>query len=87
MHLQAQRFSRVKIAEIRLYHADGVREGRAKSNVYASLRNEIDKLRTEYQKDFGSAPTMVDYLHLELLRTLAHDDDRLLGPEYPGPLF
>jgi hypothetical protein len=29
---------------------------------------------------------MVDYLHLEILRSLAHDDDRLLGPEYPGPM-
>jgi hypothetical protein len=87
MHLQAQRFSRVKIAELRLYHAEAVREGRAKSDLYGSLRSEIDKLRAEYEKDFAATPTMVDYLHLELLRTLAHDDDRLLGENYPGPLI
>ena len=29
---------------------------------------------------------MVDYLHLELLRTLANDDADLLGSEYPGPM-
>jgi hypothetical protein len=87
LHLQAQRFSRVKVAELRLYHADAVREGRAKSDLYGGLREEIDKLRTEYQKDFATTPTMVDYLHLELLRTLAHDDDRLLGANYPGPLI
>jgi len=29
---------------------------------------------------------MVDYLHLELLRTLANDDSDLLGKDYPGPL-
>jgi hypothetical protein len=87
MHLQAQRFSRVKVAELRLYHAEAVREGRAKSDLYGALRGEIDRLRGEYQKDFGSTPTMVDYLHLELLRTLAHDDDRLLGANYPGPLL
>lgn len=86
-HLQAQRFSRVKVAELRLYHADLVRDGRAKSDLYGALRGEIDRLRSEYQKDFASTPTMVDYLHLELLRTLAHDDDRLLGANYPGPLL
>jgi hypothetical protein len=87
MHLQAQRFSRVKVAELRLYHADVVRDGRARSDLYGALRADIDKLREEYQKDFAATPTMVDYLHLELLRTLAHDDDRLLGANYPGPLI
>lgn len=87
IHLQAQRFARVKVAELRLYHAESVREGRAKSDIYGALRSEIDKLRGEYQKDYAGSPTMVDYLHLELLRTLAHDDDRLLGANYPGPLI
>jgi hypothetical protein len=86
LHLQAQRFARVKVAELRLYHGDAVRAGRAKSDIYGALKNEIDGLRSEYQKDFSSAPSMVDYLHVELLRTLAHDDDRLLGANYPGPL-
>jgi hypothetical protein len=87
MHLQAQRFSRVKVAELRLYHADAVRDGRTKSDLYGALQGEIDRLRSEYQKDFAGTLTMVDYLHLELLRTLAHDDDRLLGANYPGPLL
>jgi hypothetical protein len=87
MHLQAQRFSRVKVAELRLYHAEAVREGRAKSNLYNTLQGEIDRLRSEYEKEFATTPTMVDYLHLEFLRTLAHDDDRLLGANYPGPLI
>ena len=87
VHLQAQRFSRVKVAELRLYHAEKVRDGRARSDLYGALQSEIDGLRSEYQKDFVSTPTMVDYLHLELLRTLAHDDDRLLGETYPGPLI
>jgi hypothetical protein len=29
---------------------------------------------------------MVDYLHLEIVRSLAHDDERLLGAGYPGPM-
>jgi len=87
MHLQAQRFSRVKVAELRLYHADAVRDGRAKADLYGALRTDIDRLRSEYQRDFATTPTMVDYLHLEILRTLAHDDDRMLGETYPGPLL
>lgn len=87
LHLQAQRFSRVKVAELRLYHSDAVRDGRAKSDLYSALREDIDRLRAEYHKDFAATPTMVDYLHLEILRTLAHDDDRLLGASYPGPLL
>jgi hypothetical protein len=87
LHLQAQRFARVKVAELRLYHAEAVREGRAKLDLYGGLRAEIDKLRGEFEKDFAATPAMVDYLHLEVLRTLAHDDDRLLGETYPGPLI
>jgi hypothetical protein len=87
VHLHAQRFARVKVAELRLYHAEKVRDGRAKSDLYGALRSEIDTLRGEYKRDFATTPTMVDYLHIELLRTLAHDDDRLLGDTYPGPLI
>jgi hypothetical protein len=87
MHLQAQRFARVKVAELRLYHAERVREGRAKADLYGVLQAEIDKLRSEFEKDFGATTAMVDYLHVELLKTLAHDDKRLLGETYPGSLF
>ena len=87
VHLQAQRFARVKVAELRLYHADAVRNGRSVSDIYGVLQKEIDTLRSEFQKQFvAKEPTMVDYLHLELLRSLAHDGDRTLGPQYPGPL-
>ena len=87
LHLQAQRFARVKVAELRLYQAERVREGRSRSDLYGALHEEIDKLRRDYLKDFGSTSSMVDYLHLEVIRTLAHDDERLLGPNYPGQLF
>ena len=38
------------------------------------------------EKHMSASPTMVDYLHLEMVRSLANDDADLLGPEYPGPL-
>jgi hypothetical protein len=29
---------------------------------------------------------MVDYLHLELVRSLARDNSQLMGQNYPGPI-
>ncbi|MDQ6665431.1 MAG: hypothetical protein M3Z23_13690 [Acidobacteriota bacterium] len=87
LHLRAQRKARVKVAELRLYRADAVRDGRERGELYRALRPEIDAARAEFLRDFiGVSPTMVDYLHLELLRSLTHEDDRLFGPDYPGPL-
>lgn len=87
IHLQAQRFARVQVAEMRLYKADALRTGVDGKNVYLSLRKEIDEARTQFLQRFLSiSPNMVDYLHLEILRSLVHDDDRLLGHEYPGPM-
>ena len=87
VHQRAQRFARVQVAEIRLYKSENVKTGRAGRNLYASLKTEIDAAREAYHNDFlAASPSMVDYLHSELVRTLANDDAELLGPDYPGPL-
>ncbi len=87
LHLKAQRFARVKVAEMRLYKSAAVRGGRAGQNLYAALRDEIDGGREAYREQFlALSPTMLDYFHVELVRTLANDDAALLGPEYPGSL-
>jgi hypothetical protein len=87
LHSRAQRFARVKVAEMRLYKALAVRAGRSHGDLYGSLGVEIDAAREEYRKDFlQPCASMQDYLHLELVRTLANDDVSLLGPKYPGAL-
>ena len=87
LHLQAQRVARVRVAEMRLYHAEALRRGEAARDIYKELRAEIESARSYFLQTFLSkTPTMVDYLHLEILHNLAHDDDRLLGQEYPGPM-
>lgn len=87
IHLRAQRAARVRVAEMRLYRAAEVQAGRAHGDVYGALRKPIDDARAAFrEKYFGRCPNMVDYLHLELVRTLAHDDPELLGKNYPGPL-
>jgi hypothetical protein len=87
-HLGAQRFARVQAAEIRLRHGGAVRTGRVRRNVYDALRKPIDEAREAFRRQFfASCPSMVDYLHLELVHTLANDDPELLGKDYPGPIL
>jgi hypothetical protein len=87
IHLRAQRFARVQVAEMRLFQAEAVQAGRAQRDLYDALRTGIDGAREQFREKFiALCPSMVDYLHLELVRTLAHEDAEMLGAEYPGPL-
>jgi hypothetical protein len=87
IHFRAQRFARVHVAEMRLYQAEAVQAGRSRARLYQTLRKPIDTARDRFRQTyFSPCPSMVDYLHLELVRTLANDDPELLGKEYPGPM-
>jgi hypothetical protein len=86
-HLRAQRFARVQVSQLQLYHSDAVQDGRRERNLYAHLRTEIDFARATFRRDFlKPSPAMPDYFHEELVRTLANNDGNLLGPDYPGPM-
>lgn len=83
----AQRFARVKVAEIQLYHASSVKAGRVAKDLYGCLKPQIDSARQAYQDSFlMPGHETPDYIHVELVRALANDDATLLGPGYPGPL-
>ena len=85
--LAAQRFARVRIAEIRLYHASAVKAGRAGRDLYGSLKPHIEAARDAFRDRYlKNGTSTADYLHAEIVHALAHDDATLLGPEYPGPL-
>lgn len=87
LHLRAQRFARVQVAEMRLYETDAVQSGRAQHDLYEALRERIDTARASFRRSFFvPCPSMVDYLHLELVKTLAQDDPDALGNDYPGPM-
>ena len=87
LNLRAQRFARVQVAEIRLYQSEKVKKGRAAHDVYTSLKEEIDSAREAFRCEFlNASDSMVDYLHLDLVRTLANDDAEVLGKDYPGPM-
>jgi hypothetical protein len=87
IHLRAQRAARVEVAGLRLHESPAVQSGRTRGDVYGVLRAPIDEARARFREQFFvRCPSMVDYLHLELVRTLAHGDADLLGKDYPGPL-
>lgn len=87
IHLRAQRYARTKVAELVLHHIRKVRQARGKQDLYSMFREEIDAARSDVRRDFFEpCSSMVDYFHLELVRTLAKDDPDALGPDYPGPL-
>ncbi len=87
IHLRAQRFARVQVAEMRLYKPAAVKAGRARRDLYSALKQEIDSSREAFGRLFlAASPTMADYFHMELVRTLANDNAALLGQDYPGPL-
>ena len=87
LHLRAQRFARVQVAGMQLFSPEAVQQGRKSKDLYGALQKDIDAAREMFQKNFlAQSPTMLDYFHVELLRTLANDDPKLLGGKYPGPL-
>ena len=87
LHLRAQRFARTRVAEMLLHKVSQVHAGRKANNLYEMLKEEIDGGREAFRQEFiETCPSMVDYFHLELQRTLAKDNAVALGPDYPGPL-
>ncbi len=85
LHIKAQRFSRVAVAEMELAKPEACRAGREQENLYVYLKNDIEKAREKFRLQFMTIPSMVDYLHLELVRA-AEGDELKLGADYPGQL-
>lgn len=81
--MRARQFARVRVAEIMLDRNGAVHAGRERRNLYAVLSKEIDTAREAYARTFALPD---DYLHSELVRTLANGDAAALGEGYPGPL-
>jgi hypothetical protein len=87
IHLRAQRFARTRVAQMLLHKVNQVRTGRASNNLYGELKGDIDAGREAFRQQYiETCPSMVDYFHLELVRTLAKDTRDALGPQYPGPM-
>jgi len=86
-HLKALRFVRVLVAEIRLFEEESVRQGRQNGDLYLRLKAGLDRGRQDFDRQFlRTWPSMADYYHQEVIRTLANDDVAAMGLEYPGAM-
>ena len=84
-HVDARRFARLLVSEIKLYNEQKVSEGRAQSDLYDRLREYIDRSREMYDKRVKPEVAQTyDYFHHELVNTLAEGDAGKLGNAYPG---
>jgi hypothetical protein len=84
-HNDARRFARLLVSEIKLYNEQKVTDGRANSDLYTRLREEIDRSRQMYDKRVHpSVAPRYDYFHQEIVSTLAGGDAARLGAGYPG---
>jgi hypothetical protein len=85
-HRKAHRFARVAVQDLLSYHKEKIADGRKNKNLFAVLKDDIQKTRENYQKRFGqTAASSFDYLHYEMVAKLAGNDPSVLGDQYPGP--
>lgn len=85
LHVDAQRFARLLVSEIKLYNEQKVAEGRENNDLYERLREYIDRSREMYDKRVKpEVAHKFDYFHHELVTTLAVGDPAKLGSAYPG---
>ncbi len=85
LHRRASRVAKVSMQDIKMLRPNDVKEGRAKKDLVARLRVDIDKARKEYDRRFKvilSHP--VDYFYDWMVDILADGDASALG-DYPYP--
>ncbi|MBZ5567877.1 MAG: hypothetical protein LAN64_08510 [Acidobacteriia bacterium] len=85
VHKKARRFAKLLVDEIKLYNQAKVAEGRAHQDLYARLKDDIDKSRATYDRRYGSTVAASgNYFTQELIHILANDDPALLGSGFSG---
>lgn len=79
-HEEARRFARLLVSEIKLYNEDAVDRGREQRDLYARLREDIDRSREMFERRIPpEIRTTRDYFHEELVRILGDGDSDALG--------
>jgi hypothetical protein len=72
------------VSEIKLYHEQEVKDGRAAKDLWKRLNQDIMMSITTYEKRVSQeVRDRFDYLYDELVRQLAEGNKELLGPEAP----
>ena len=83
VHRKAQRFAKLLVDEIKLYNHAKVMEGRKHKDLYDRLKEDIEKSRGTYKKRYGNtAASSGDYFINEVIRSLAEDDQSIMGENF-----
>jgi hypothetical protein len=78
--VSAQRYARLLVSEIKLYHETKVRQGREHRDLLRRLGPEIERARRLYEERVpAEIRARTSYFEQELVRTLAEGDPGLLG--------
>jgi hypothetical protein len=79
-HEDAQRFARLLVQEIVLYHPKEVEQGKRDRSLYALLKDDIDRSREAYEHRFQRPSVRAcAYFDKALVKYLAEGDEALLG--------
>ncbi|HXV60407.1 MAG TPA: hypothetical protein VEK15_06930 [Vicinamibacteria bacterium] len=83
-HEEAMRFARLLVSEIKLYNESKVREGRVTRDLYAKLRDDIERSRQLYKERVSETiRAATNYFNEELVRILGDGDEATLGHPLP----
>lgn len=83
-HLNARRFARFLIGEIKLYQPSRVAEGCRRADLYDRLRDELEMSRKLFERHVPAQVTAeFDYFYHELVNSLAEGDATKLGRNFP----
>jgi hypothetical protein len=79
-HEEARRLARLLVSEIKLYNEGAVEAGRKQRDIYARLKDDIDRSRQMYEERTpADVRAATDYFHDELVRLLADGNPSALG--------
>ena len=79
-HEHARKIARLLVSDIRLYNEAEIEEGKRHRNIYARLRDDIDRARQTYNDRVPeSVRASTNYFHEELIRSLADGSADALG--------
>jgi hypothetical protein len=80
LHQDAERFARLLVQEIVLYHPREVEQGRNQRNLYKILKEDIERSRDAYEHRFAKPSIKQrDYFNKALVKYLAEGNSSLLG--------
>lgn len=80
---EAAQLARLLISELVLYNEEALETARQRGNVYAALKDDIDRIRRMYDKSVDRRKVDRDYFYLEMVARLARGNPEFLGVPPP----